>query len=293
METIPDKSKPLATDSPGSSLSDPDPSQNSCDGVPPLSGAEADSPAIAGSDSLALRVILRRLGPVGPLAVVAATMPAISGLVLLGSLKWTGHWLQSQGDLGLAIYVVGFAVCAGLALLPTYAQSVMGGWAFGRLAGSTAAMTGIVVGSLLAYLVARRAAGDRVVRLIGEQPKWKAVCDALIGGSFWKTLLIITLLRIPPNSPFAMTNLVLAATRVHPVAYGLGTLIGLAPRTIIATLIGAQLSELDFSNRGQTWFWVGGIVVALIVIGIIGTLANQAIARVTAPTSPEVDVDQR
>jgi hypothetical protein len=34
-------------------------------------------------------------------------------------------------------------------------------------------------------------------------------------------------------------------------------------------------------------------VVALIVIGIIGTLANQAIARVTAPASPEVGVDQR
>ncbi len=231
--------------------------------------------------SLDFKSIVRRLGPVAPLAVVAGTMPAISGLVLLGSLKWTGHWLQAHGDLGVVIYVTGFAVCAGLALLPTYAQSVMGGWAFGRLVGPTAAMTGAVIGASLAYLVARRASGDRVVGLIEEQPKWKAVCDALIGGGFWKTLLIVTLLRVPPNSPFAMTNLVMGATRVRPLAYVLGTLIGMSPRTVVAALIGAQLSELDFTNARQTWFWVSGIVVAVIVVGIIGTLANRAVARVT------------
>lgn len=221
------------------------------------------------------------------LAVIAATLPAIGGFALLGSLGWTGNWLRGQGHWGVVLYVAGYSLLAGLALLPTYAQSITGGFCFGRVTGSLAALAGILGASTLAYVIARRASGERVVRLIQEQPKWKAVYQALVGGGFLKTLLIVTLLRIPPNSPFAMTNLVMAATKVGWPAYALGTVIGIAPRTVFAAYVGAQLTELSsrsFSSAGE---WLITLLVGLAVLAIIGTIANRALKRVTTGASSE------
>lgn len=232
--------------------------------------------------------IFKRLGPAGPLALLAATMPAIGGMLILVFLGTLGAWLRDHGQPGLVLYVTGFAVLSGLALLPTYAQSMLGGWAFGRVAGSCGAVSGALVGSLIGYVIARRASGERVVKLIGEHPKWQAVHQELLGSGFWRSLGIVTLLRLPPNSPFAMTNLVLAATRIRPLVYLLGSLFGLMPRTVAAAIIGAQAHQvtLDVHQRGPLWMTIVGIVLAVLVIGIIGALANRAISRITSVTNP-------
>ena len=67
-------------------------------------------------------------------------MPPISGIVLIGTLHEVGPWLRAHDDLGLVLYVVAFTVLGGLALLPTYAQSLLGGWAFGLVFGLSAAL---------------------------------------------------------------------------------------------------------------------------------------------------------
>lgn len=228
-----------------------------------------------------MKEIFRRLGPVGPLALIAASLPAIGGFALLGMMGWLAPWLRGHEGAGIGLYVAGFAILAGLAVLPTYAQSVMGGFAFGAVVGSLAALAGIFGAAMIGYVIARRASGDRVMGLIDEQPKWRAVYDALVGGSFRKTLLIVTLLRVPHNSPFAITNLVLAATRVNPLAYAVGTIIGIAPRTVVAAVIGAGLSTWDLAGAKNKWLLIGGIVVTLVVFGIIGSIANRAVQRVT------------
>jgi uncharacterized membrane protein YdjX (TVP38/TMEM64 family) len=227
------------------------------------------------------KAILRRLGPAGPLAVVAATLPAIGGFLLLGTLNVVGPWLQAHGAWGVVLYVAGFVVLSGLALLPTYAQAVLGGWAFKFAVGFPAALAGFVGGAMLGYVVALTATGDRVVRLIDEQPRWRAVYDALLRGGFWKTLAIVTLIRIPLNSPFAITNLVMAATRVPPLVYCLGTAVGMAPRTAAAVLIAANLKELTLEGTGRPWMWIVSIVITIGVVILIGHIANQAMTRVT------------
>jgi uncharacterized membrane protein YdjX (TVP38/TMEM64 family) len=226
--------------------------------------------------------VLRRLGPAGPLAVLAMTLPAIGGFLLLGLLNIVGPWLKSHETLGVVLYAGGFAVLAGLAVLPTYAQSVLGGWAFGFAVGYPASLCGVLGGAMLGYVIGRRATGPRAIQMIAEQPKWQAVYESLLGGGFWKSLLIVTLLRIPPSSPFAMTNLFLAAMRVHPVVYALGTVIGLAPRAGAVVFVAAGLHELTFANQQQKWMWIAGIVLTIAVVAILGYMANRAIARVTA-----------
>jgi uncharacterized membrane protein YdjX (TVP38/TMEM64 family) len=257
----------------------------------PDSPTNSDSPPAVSSEhkpadrSDEAKEIFTRLGPAGILAVISMSLPVIGMWLLIGTMNRIGPWLQQQGSAGVVLYVIAFAVLAGLALLPTWVQSVLGGWAFKHTLGSVAAVMGYSGAAIIGYFIARRASGDRVVDMIEEKPKWRAVYDTLLRSGFGKTLLIVTLIRVPPNSPFALTNLVLSATRVPPLAYILGTVIGMAPRTIVAACIGANLSELDLANTRQTWVVVGGIFLAIIVVAIIGYMANQAVARVTTNSS--------
>jgi uncharacterized membrane protein YdjX (TVP38/TMEM64 family) len=233
----------------------------------------------------------RRLGPAGWLALVAATMPALGGFVLLWQIPNVEAWLESLGSVeGVLVYVAAFTILAGLALLPTYAQALLAGHAFGLAVGGLAAVTGFALASLVGYVVARRASGDRALTLIDEKPKWRAVYSALLRSGTAKTFFIVTLLRVPPNSPFAITNLVMAATKVPLWIYLLGTVIGMTPRTLAAVYIGTTIVDWGEKTSAQKWLTIIGIVVLLIVIGIIGSMAKRAIDRATAAEEAEADI---
>lgn len=234
------------------------------------------------------------MGFASVIALVAVILPPLGGFLVLGYMGPIATWLDSHREMGPVIYTIAFAVLTGLALLPTYAQAILGGWAFGIAGGFPAALIGFFGGSLIGYGVARPTASHRVTRVIDEQPKWAAVRDALVPaakgthrGSL-KTLGIVTLLRLPPNSPFAITNLVLASVRVPLWIYCLGTLLGMAPRTFVAVWIGQTLHQQFSSieeglNAPKPWWLVATMVVAsIVVLAVIGLIANRAIARFTA-----------
>src|SRR5262245_16966385 len=147
--------------------------------------------------------LLQRLGPASFLGAAALFLPPLGSLLLFANINTIGEWLRGHEAAGVALYIAGFALLAGLALLPTYASAILGGWAFGFPIGFPAAMAGFVGGAVIGYGVARPTASERVLALIAEKPKWKAVRDTLLGGRALKTLGIVTLLRLPPNSPFA------------------------------------------------------------------------------------------
>ncbi len=226
-------------------------------------------------------VVLKRLGPVVPLAIIVTICTVIGLVVLAGHMKPVSHWLREQGAWAILVYVAGFALLAGFGLLPTHIQAILGGLVFGLSRGLAGALAGILGAATIAFVIAQKVSGQRVVGLIAEQPRWKAVYDALLGGGFWRTLGIVTLVRVPPNSPFAITNLVLAATRVRWLAYAIGTVVGIAPRTAAAVWIGSQLADFDLADTRRTWFFVGGLITLVVVVGIIGAIAKRALEKVT------------
>ena len=244
----------------------------------------------------------RNLGPTGWLGLLNLIMPPLAGLALLWAMGATniGPWMKSHGAIAVVFYAVAFAVLAGLSLLPTYAQAALGGWAFGVAWGLPAALVGFVGGALIGYGLARRLSGDRIEAIIDKKPKWKAVRDALVGTSaqagdrnwrsnFWRSTGMIALLRLPPNSPFAFTNTLMASVKVPAVEFGLGTMLGMLPRTAIAVIIGAGLSTFSKSNlesAAPKWLWAVGIGVTLAIVLIVGIIANKAIDRMSKGQAP-------
>ena len=227
------------------------------------------------------KTFINRLGPAGPLALLAATFPPLGGFVLIAYSSRLAIWLRAHPGSGLWIYLVGAAALTALAMLPTYACAFLGGWTFGLWLGFPISMAAFCGGALLAYIINARAAGERVVAIVKEHPKWEAVRVALLGSGFWKSLWIITLLRLPPQSPFAATNFILATTRAPIGAYVLATFIGMAPRTTAAMWAASHASKLDFSDGKSIWSFTIGLIVTIAIVAIIGHLAKQAIKRVT------------
>ena len=62
----------------------------------------------------------------------------------------------------------------------------------------------------------------------------------------------------------------------------MGTLIGMAPQTFAAVLVGSEITNWADVDKPR-WMIVGRILPTLTVLGVIGTMANRALKRVTGP----------
>ncbi len=231
---------------------------------------------------LTIREIVRDLGPLGPLVVAASTVP-FAGLIALTTVCASTSlpdWLRANPELGAVLYIVFFWI-AGICCLPTYAYSVLGGWAFGLTRGTIATTIAYMGASIVAFLLARKLAGHRVEPLLAHYPKLAAVHRALRDASFPKTLFVIGLLRISPASPFAITNIVLGAGGVRFVAFVIGSALGVLPRTVAVVYVASRLTSLTFSfdDKNKWFFTAAGIIATVLVIMVLSKWAQKELDR--------------
>lgn len=241
----------------------------------------------------AIRSTARALGPAGGLAVLWLVCPAILGFVLVANLSAAKDWLETLGPLAPVVFAVIFAITSGLGLLPTYAQAVVAGWVFGGTVGLTAALGGFIGGAIIGWLVARMVSSDRVEHAIERHPKARVIRGALVGRGFWRTLGIVTLIRIPPNSPFAMTNLAFAACGVPLLTHAIGAAIGMTPRTAVIVLLsaaaaasGAKDLQSFIVDGPGTWVLIGGVVTLIVAFAIITLIAERALKLAASSQVP-------
>ncbi len=230
---------------------------------------------------------MTRFGGAAILGLAWTAAPAVLGIALLYFLGDVAKFLLINPTLGWFGYVCVFIVSAGVGFLPTYGQSFLGGWVFGFATGFPGAMLGFVGGSVIGYFIAQRVSKDQITAAFESNPKALKIRNALIGRGYWKTVGIVTLIRIPPNSPFALTNLVLASSGVKLLPYIIGTAIGMAPRTAIAVWLAAKgraMGARDIQDlvENQPWWAVpAGLAMFVLMLGILGLIGNRALHEVT------------
>jgi uncharacterized membrane protein YdjX (TVP38/TMEM64 family) len=233
----------------------------------------------------------RDLIGLGVLAGCWALLPALLGFWLLAEIGRVSDQYQAIRDThglpaAIAAYAVLFGVTAGLGLLPTYAQAFLGGWIFGSIAGTGGAMAGILIGTMLGELVSRLVSGRRVEGIIERRPAVAAVRDALVDAGLLRSTGIIALLRLSPNSPFALSNLVLGGSRAGVAPMFLGTLVGMLPRTALAAMLAAAANTDGARGLGDvvrergpvvTIVGIAVLVVAFVIIARVGRMALQRV----------------
>lgn len=225
------------------------------------------------------QILVEQAKGVGPvvtaLILISVSLPGVMGFVVITKSaifrdKNVENWINALG--ASALFAVGliFAMTTGSALLPTYALSIACGVYLGMAYGSVAAMIGVTLGGLIGYFWGALLARKRVMSQIESHPRAALIRDAIVDRGLAQEIMAVALVRIPPNSPFALTNLAMSATRVRLLPYTLGTAIGIAPRTIFAVWLGHQAGEIQKAkSTGGKWIAIGGIAVAIVVFLII------------------------
>jgi uncharacterized membrane protein YdjX (TVP38/TMEM64 family) len=229
-----------------------------------------------------IRRFFRQTGPAGPMAVIVSILPAVGTAVLFSVAKPTSAWLAAHRPGSIVLFILAVAILNGLALMTTYANSLLAGWTFKFTVGFPAMMIGLASAAMIGYALAGAIVGHRVENAIAEHPKWEIVRTALIGRSTLRTIAIITLLRLSPLLPFETTNALLAMCGVRPLPYLIGTVLGIAPRTAAVVFFASSMHELTLQNAPDPMTIIVGVVVTIVGIVVLGIVAKHALNRACA-----------
>lgn len=188
-----------------------------------------------------------------------------------------GELINTAGvPLAALLIAVLFALFTGSALLPTYALSFASGVFFGPVWGSLVAMFGVTFGALVGYGWGTLLARKRVMRVVEANPRVKLIRSAIVDRSLKDELIAVTLIRVPPNSPFALTNLIMSSLHVRLMPYFVGTFIGIAPRTLIAVFLGVGIGEIaEAKSAGGRLRVAIGLAIGLAVFYFIYRLFSR------------------
>ncbi len=228
---------------------------------------------------------LAELGKLTPIALVTAFLPMLGTVVLLFIGIPLGLWLRENQAVGAIGYTAGVALVCGLALMPTNVIGLIGGFAFGFGPGLALLMVAIVVAAFISYLIHRRIVGDKVPDIAGQHPKAEAIYQALTEHGFARTTLIILLIRLSIIMPFALTNFILAAAKVRPSTFLVGTFVGMLPRSGAMALAGAGLSELALDAGSNVWIIGIGVAASVLAVIVISMISRRALEKLTQPAA--------
>jgi uncharacterized membrane protein YdjX (TVP38/TMEM64 family) len=232
-------------------------------------------------DRPGLGYVLRRLGFVAPLAFLTTGMPIVGGVLIVASLTGLGESLRGLGEWAPWVFVGGSALLGGFSLLPTHGLSLLGGYVFGWQAGLLLTWTALVCAAALGYYLKSLISRERVMGLIAERRKSRAIHKALVGESLARSSLIVMLIRLSPAAPFAVTNLLMASTGVDWRAFLLGTAAGMLPRCAAVVNVGALLAQVGASAERSLpgWLIVAGIAATVLLLILITLWSRRALAR--------------
>lgn len=192
--------------------------------------------------------------------------------------------IETYGPLGYLAYAV---VYAGLEVLavPAIPLTMTAGVIFGPIPGTIITSISGTFAATIAFLIARYAARDRVMRWARRNSKFAAIDRAIAKDGF----KFVTLLRLSPLFPLAASNYLYGLTSVDLMSYVAGSFIGMLPGTYAYVSAGhlgkAALMDGEGSVGVESWQVAMGLGVTLLAIGYIGRLAKNAIKEAESGTS--------
>lgn len=226
-----------------------------------------------------------RKGPDWPRLLVGALLLA-AALFALGRLAGDrlpafAGWVQAQGAWGPILFIAGY-VAATVAMVPGSILTLAAGAIFGIVPGVLYVFVGAVIGSALAFLVARHLARPHVERRLAGDPRFARI-DRAVGRRGGR---IVLLLRLSPLLPFNLLNYALGLTGVRFRDYLLAS-VGMLPGTFLYVYSGRVAGDLAALaggagvERGSGYYLVLGLgLLATIAVTVwITRLARRALTE--------------
>jgi len=129
--------------------------------------------------------------------------------------------------------------------------------AFGPWLGIAYALSGILLAAAAGYYAGRLFHRDTVRHIAGQR------LNRLTNVLRERGLLAMTAVRLVPVAPFVVESMVAGAVRINSVHFFAGTLLGMLPGTLTATVFGDQITAaLQDPSRINYWL-IGGVIAML------------------------------
>jgi uncharacterized membrane protein YdjX (TVP38/TMEM64 family) len=212
------------------------------------------------------------------LALLALLALVALGRVAGGRLDEFRAWIASLGALGPLAFAGAYAVGVA-AFLPGAALTLAGGAIFGVVKGTAIVFVAAVLGSTLAFLIARYVARGFVEQRIAGSAQFAAI-DRAIGQQGRK---IVFLLRLSPVFPFSLGNYALGLTRVSLADYVIASL-GMLPGTLLYVYLGSAAGDVASAaagggaQAGKTALTAIGLAATALVTVFVTRIARRALA---------------
>ncbi len=226
-----------------------------------------------------IRSFRELLGPFALLGLWATIGPILGGAVLASTSHLYGPWLRNHEVFGIAGFTLAATILAAFAAAPTFALSIVAGWAFGFADGVVSMMLATVCAALIAWSVARFLASRGLGQWLSEHPKLRAVHQSLLGRSPVKAGFLLFTARLPPQIPFALLNLLAGSTRAPLVPFFVATSLGMFPRTALVTWTAATMESISFDRPETAMISILGLLIAAGLVIWIGVVARGVIVR--------------
>lgn len=203
------------------------------------------------------------------------------------------RWLEQLGVWAPVLFTVVMALAV-VFLLPGVLLTTGAGFVFGIATGTITVIIGTTLGAALAFVIARRAFGERATAYVLNNDKLRML-DAELPPHAWK---IVMMTRLVPFFPAKLANYFFGLTSISLRAFVLGSLIGFAPLSLHNVYLGAIAAELtteglrtaDFGEM-QWAVYIGGFVLVLASVVWLGRWGWRALSKREGPLQGESRAD--
>jgi phosphatidylserine/phosphatidylglycerophosphate/cardiolipin synthase-like enzyme/uncharacterized membrane protein YdjX (TVP38/TMEM64 family) len=147
---------------------------------------------------------------------------------------------------------------ASYAMFPRWLITMIAVIAFGPWKGFIYGIAGMLIAGLASFLPGRLVRRDTVRRLAG--PRINRLSAAL----YHRGALAVAIVRMVPIAPFVVVNLVMGALRIRLRDFILGSLVGVLPGMLTATVLSEQVSRV-LADPADLNGWLIAIAAALLL----------------------------
>jgi uncharacterized membrane protein YdjX (TVP38/TMEM64 family) len=192
---------------------------------------------------------IRRLVP-----LLAVVVLAIAAFIIFGrgglSLEALVRHRMAIGDfvtqhrlLAVLSYMALYIVAIALSVPGAVFLTVAGGFLFGLVIGTTAAVIGATIGATIIFLIARTALGEPLLRRAGPR------ASQLAQGFREDAFSYLLFLRLVPAFPFFLVNLVPAFAGVGLLPFVAATALGVIPGALVYAFAGTGLDSVIAAQK--------------------------------------------
>jgi len=240
------------------------------------------------------------LGVAGALASSAVLLEAIQLGGTAAALAAAQNWLGTENPLETVAQLIDYVRGLGNAGYPVFASALIflqvvpiasgfgltfaAGAIFGAVKGTATVVTCSTLSATISFLISRNLGREFLLESVQDSKQFLAIDKAFREATFPDALTLITLLRLSPVVPFALSNYVLGLAPVGPLAFSLGTALGQLIPTSAYVSAGQAGAEVALNGVGQD-----PVVLAL---GVAATLGGISFAGKTATNAlKDLDLD--